>query len=63
MTVILLALGLVFILEGLVLALAPSRLERLLEMLVAMPVEARRLLGLLTVTGGGMLTALALWLL
>jgi uncharacterized protein YjeT (DUF2065 family) len=63
LTVILLAIGLVFILEGLVLALAPSRLRQVLEMLVAMPVEARRLVGLLAVTCGGIVTALTLWLL
>ncbi|GGL86102.1 DUF2065 domain-containing protein [Pseudooceanicola nanhaiensis] len=41
-----LALGLVLIVEGLAYALAPSLVEQLLEALRAMPVEARRTLGL-----------------
>ena len=59
MTVILLALGLVFIVEGLVLALAPSRLEDLLEALRQMPVEARRLIGLAAMAAGVFLIWLA----
>ena len=62
MSLILLALGLVFLLEGLVLALAPSRLEELLATLAEMPVETRRLIGLLAMTGGGILLWLADWL-
>jgi len=46
MGVILLALGLVLVVEGLVFALAPSRLEDLLEALKEIPVPTRRLLGL-----------------
>lgn len=42
----LLALGLVLIVEGLVYALAPSLIDQLLIALRAMPVEARRLMGL-----------------
>ncbi|MCB2135403.1 MAG: DUF2065 family protein [Rhodobacteraceae bacterium] len=45
-SVLLLGLGLVLTLEGLVLALAPSRIDALLEMLRQMPVETRRNLGL-----------------
>jgi uncharacterized protein len=41
-----LGLGLVLIIEGLVFALAPSRLEDVLEMLRRLPIEARRLIGL-----------------
>ena len=48
-----------FILEGLVLALAPSRLEDLLQMLATMPEETRRLIGMLAITAGGILTTLA----
>jgi uncharacterized protein YjeT (DUF2065 family) len=44
--VILLALGLVLSLEGLVLALAPSRIEDVLELIRRMPVEMRRNIGL-----------------
>jgi len=44
--VILLALGLVLSLEGLVLALAPSRIEDVLDLLRRMPVETRRTIGL-----------------
>lgn len=43
---LLLAFGLVLSLEGLVLALAPSRIDELLELIRRMPVDARRNLGL-----------------
>ncbi|MDI3335234.1 DUF2065 domain-containing protein [Defluviimonas aestuarii] len=43
---LLLAIGLVLTLEGLVLALAPSRIDELLELIRQMPVEMRRNLGL-----------------
>jgi len=56
---LLMALGLVLCLEGLVMALAPSRLEDLLETLRAMPIEARRLLGLIAVVAGAALFTLA----
>jgi uncharacterized protein YjeT (DUF2065 family) len=46
MTAILLALGLVCVVEGLVLALLPGRLDDLLRALAAIPVDARRALGL-----------------
>lgn len=49
---LILALGLVLIVEGLVLALAPSRLEEFLAMLVAIPVETRRLIGLAALAAG-----------
>jgi uncharacterized protein YjeT (DUF2065 family) len=42
----LLAIGLVLVIEGLVLALAPSRIAELLDMIRRMPVETRRSLGL-----------------
>ncbi len=41
-----LAAGLVLTVEGLVLALAPSRIEDALDLLRRLPVETRRLLGL-----------------
>jgi uncharacterized protein YjeT (DUF2065 family) len=62
MTTVLLALGLVFILEGLVLALAPSRLEEALRLLQQLPPETVRLLGLLAMTGGAFFIWLASWL-
>ncbi|MFN3144418.1 MAG: DUF2065 family protein [Paracoccaceae bacterium] len=43
MATILLAIGLVAIVEGLVFALAPSRLEDLMRVIADMPVETRRL--------------------
>lgn len=55
----LLALGLVLCAEGLVLALAPARLENLLDALRAMTLEARRLAGLLALVVGLFLVVLA----
>jgi len=52
---VLLAFGLVLIVEGLVYALAPSLVEDLLELLRTLPVEARRQVGLLAVVIGLML--------
>ena len=46
MSTIILAIGLVLVVEGLVFALAPSRLEDVLEALRSMPPETRRLMGL-----------------
>jgi len=46
MSTIILAIGLVLTIEGLVFALAPSRLEEVLEMLKNMAPETRRTLGL-----------------
>ena len=43
---ILLAIGLVLCVEGLVFALAPSRLQDLLEALLSIAPERRRLIGL-----------------
>lgn len=42
----------VLVIEGLVYALAPSLVERLLEALKEMPLEMRRNLGLLTLVTG-----------
>jgi uncharacterized protein YjeT (DUF2065 family) len=52
LAVALLALGLVLIVEGLVYVLAPSLVERMLEVLREVPPEARRLLGLLALVVG-----------
>ena len=46
MSTIVLAIGLVLVVEGLVFALAPSRLEDVLEALRSLPPETRRLFGL-----------------
>jgi hypothetical protein len=46
MSLVLLAIGLVLAVEGLVLALAPRRIEEALQMLLALSVERRRLIGL-----------------
>ncbi len=48
----------VLVIEGLVYALAPQLVERLLEALRAMPIEMRRNLGLVTVATG----LLLLWM-
>ncbi|OAN79878.1 hypothetical protein A8B82_07545 [Sulfitobacter sp. EhC04] len=52
MTLLLLAFGLVMVLEGLVYALAPSLLERMLEMLREMPQTVVRQIGALVVVCG-----------
>lgn len=57
-----LGLGLVLVIEGLVLALAPSRIEDLLATLAALDPERRRMLGLVAVAAGVGLVALARWL-
>ena len=49
---LLLALGFVAIVEGLVMALAPSHLRAVLEMIERMEPERRRTWGLLAVTVG-----------
>lgn len=46
MSLVLLGLGLVLVIEGLALALAPSRMEDLLAALVAMSRDRRRMIGL-----------------
>ncbi len=56
---LLLGLGLVAIVEGLALALAPSRLRDLLEALDRIGADARRLIGLLAITVGLALVWLA----
>ncbi|MDO9637911.1 MAG: DUF2065 domain-containing protein [Pseudotabrizicola sp.] len=59
---VLLAIGLVAVAEGLVLALAPSRLEQVLAMLASLSMENRRLVGLVSVASGATLIALARWI-
>jgi hypothetical protein len=55
---ILLALGLVLAVEGLVLALAPRRIEDALRMIAALGVDQRRMIGL----GALALGVLTVWL-
>ena len=62
MAFILLALGMVFLVEGLVYLLAPSLIERVLEMLRSLPESARRQVGALAVVSGLILIWLAFYL-
>ena len=57
-TALLLGLGLVLVIEGLALALAPSRIEEALAFLASLGPERRRALGL----GAGTVGVLLLWL-
>ncbi|QDC10552.1 DUF2065 domain-containing protein [Oceanicola sp. D3] len=57
MALALYALGAICIVEGLVLALAPSLYEDILRWIVSLPHEARRTIGFLALTAG----ALSLW--
>lgn len=59
MATIILAIGLVLCVEGLVFALAPSRLEEVLEALKNMTLETRRLIGLGALSAGVILVWLA----
>ena len=52
MATLLLGLGLVFAVEGLVLALAPSRIEDMLETLRLLSIERRRMIGLFAIAAG-----------
>lgn len=58
MALIVFGLGMVLVVEGLVLALAPSRIEDVLELLRRIPVEVRRIIGL----GAVALGVAAIWL-
>ena len=58
MMLVLLAIGLVLVVEGLVYALAPSLVEQALRLLASLPVERRRLFGLTMVALGAALISL-----
>lgn len=58
MSTIILALGLVLAVEGLVLALAPRRIEDALRMIASLRVDQRRMIGL----GALALGVLIVWL-
>jgi hypothetical protein len=59
MSVVVLALGLVLVVEGLSLALAPSRMETLLAAFAALSRDRRRLIGLAALAAGVALVWLA----
>jgi uncharacterized protein YjeT (DUF2065 family) len=59
---VLLALGLVMIVEGLAYVLAPSLIERVLEVLRAMPEAMRRQFGALVLVSGLILVWLAFFI-
>lgn len=52
LTALLFGVGLVLVIEGLALALAPSRIEEVLAFLAGLGPERRRLLGLATIAAG-----------
>lgn len=57
--ILVLGLGMALVIEGLVFALAPSRLEDLLRAITQIPVETRRLIGLGAMTLGAVLVSWA----
>jgi len=59
MAYLLLALGLVLVVEGLVFALASSRIDEMLEALKELPPETRRIVGLVALALGVALIWLA----
>ncbi|WP_424939551.1 DUF2065 family protein [Aliiroseovarius sp. S253] len=59
MSTILLGIGLVLVIEGLVFALAPSRLDDLVAMMAAMTRDQRRLIGLVALALGVLLVWLS----
>lgn len=59
MSFVILAIGLVLVVEGLVFALAPFRMEQILEALREITPETRRLIGLAALAVGVLLIWLA----
>ena len=59
MELILIGLGLVLVFEGLVFALAPSRLEELIKLIADTPIETRRMFGLVAIALGVVLVWLS----
>lgn len=59
MTLLLVALAGALVVEGLVLALAPSRVEDALRLLATLPVSSRRTIGLAGLAGGVVLMWIA----
>jgi uncharacterized protein YjeT (DUF2065 family) len=58
--ILVLGLGMVLVIEGLVFALAPSRLDDLLRLMNQIPLETRRLIGLAAMTLGAVLVSWAI---
>ena len=59
MSNLILALGLVLAVEGLVLALAPRRIEDAIRLIASLGIDQRRLIGLLALAFGVLLVWLA----
>ncbi|MCK0169924.1 DUF2065 family protein [Aliiroseovarius sp. S1123] len=59
MSLVLLGIGLVLVIEGLVFALAPSRLDDLVQMMAAMSRDQRRMIGLVALALGVLLVWLS----
>ncbi len=59
MTLLLVALAGALVFEGLVLALAPSRIEDALKLLAALPISSRRTIGLAGLAAGVILLSIA----
>ncbi|MHA6266855.1 DUF2065 domain-containing protein [uncultured Aliiroseovarius sp.] len=59
MSLILLGFGLVLVIEGLVFALAPSRLDDLVAMMAALSRDQRRMMGLVAIALGVLLVWLS----
>lgn len=57
---LLIGFGLVFVIEGLVFALFPGRIEDLMRLMADIPVETRRIIGLSSVGLGVVIVGLAL---
>ncbi len=56
---VVLAIGLVFCVEGLVLALAPSYMEEMLRMITELSVMQRRIMGLIALGAGVIVIGIA----
>jgi uncharacterized protein len=59
MSMVFLALGLVLVVEGLAIALAPSRLEDIIAMIARLTRDQRRMIGLAMLAGGIVLVYLS----
>nr|WP_296479075.1 DUF2065 domain-containing protein [Rhodobaca sp.] len=59
MQTLVLAIGLVLVFEGLVFVLAPRRIEDILRLLASLPVEARRMIGLVALVIGAVVVTLS----
>ncbi|GAA5071075.1 DUF2065 domain-containing protein [Roseibacterium beibuensis] len=57
--ILLLGFGTALVIEGLIFAFAPSRLDQILRMFAEIPVETRRLIGLVAVALGAVLVSWA----